>query len=757
MNQVEDRRSCGAGMESGAGMTSGAGSTSGSGSTSGLKATGSWVRGVVLACVSTASIAMADPPAGYYDSAAGLTGEALRLELHEIIDDHQRFPYTSSATDTWDIVAAANEDPSNSNNVLTIYRNKTALKSDHSSGTGWNREHSWPNSYGFSQDGSCNYPYTDCHQLFPADWGYNSSRGNNPYDDCLSGCTPLSVDGYPSLFNYRDGNGSFGTWEAWDLSKGDVARAMLYMSVRYEGGTHGSTGCSEPDLRLTDNRNLIISNTSSNYSPAYMGVISTLLEWHLADPPDDFERDRNDVVASYQGNRNPFVDHPEWVCEIWGCSGGDMTPPDAPTALVATGAACGIDLDWNDNGEVDLAGYHVYRATSSGGPYQRINGTLVNDSDFFDDSAAQGSSYWYLTTAVDLSGNESADSNIDSAMRDGTPCEVASTPWINEFHYDNTSTDTGEMIEIAGPAGTDLTGYSLVGYNGATSVIYDTVVLSGVLPNQQAGFGTAWFPFTGLQNGAPDGVALVDDQGVVIQFLSYEGSFVASGGPASGMMSEDVLVSESSATPIGHSLQLTGTGSSYDDFTWQAPMANTQGQPNTGQTFVAPSAIADCQGVDGIDVLTIYTNGSDVESGYTVVADAGDPLAFEIVKPAGMGNGKFLAHMNTGAPTAGTITTLPAQLGDMCFAALLPPFGSAAPVAVWNNIGKINRVGSSNFFGVSSADPARAPTTFYSVASVDLANMPIGSTWTLQAVILNPAATSPKGASVSDAIVLEIQ
>ena len=429
------------------------------------------------------TVALADPPPGYYDSATGLTGEALRLELHEIIDDHQRYPYTSSATDTWDIVAAANEDPSNSNNVLTVYRNKSADKDDHSSGTGWNREHSWPNSYGFSQDGSCNSAYTDCHQLFPADWGYNSSRGNNPYDECNTGCSSLSVDGFPTLFNFRSGDGpTTGRWDPWENRRGDVARAILYMSVRYEGGSHGGTGCTEPDLRLTDNRSLIVADASQNFSPAYMGVLSSLVDWHLSDPPDDFERTKNDVVFAFQGNRNPFVDHPEWVCEIWAC-GGDMVAPDPPTGLTASANECGIDLDWNDNSESDLAGYNVYRALAPSGSFAKINGVLVSQSDFVDTTAIPNVEYDYAVSAVDLSSNESANSSIDNATRPTDPCTEPGTPWINEFHYDNNSSDTGEGIEIAGPAGTDLAGWTLVGYNGANGTVYRTENLSGLLPN----------------------------------------------------------------------------------------------------------------------------------------------------------------------------------------------------------------------------------------------------------------------------------
>ena len=117
------------------------------------------------------------------------------------------------------------------------------------------------------------------------------------------------------------------------------------------------------------------------------------------------------------------------------------------------------------------------------------------------------------------------------------PAQAVGPPvFINEIHYDNTGTDAGEAIEIAGPAGTDLSGWTLVLYNGANGLSYTTTALSGTIPNQQGGFGTLSFtyPTNGLQNGSPDGIALVDNTGTVVQFLSYEGTFVAVGGPADG-------------------------------------------------------------------------------------------------------------------------------------------------------------------------------------------------------------------------------
>jgi hypothetical protein len=161
----------------------------------------------------------------------------------------------------------------------------------------------------------------------------------------------------------------------------------------------------------------------------------------------------------------------------------------------------------------------------------------------------------------------------------------AASVFFNEIHYDNTGTDTGEAIEIAGQAGTDLTGWSILLYNGNGGAVYDTINLSGIIMEQQNGFGTLYFSRAGIQNGAPDGLALIDSTSNVIQFLSYEGSFTAVGGAANGLMSTDIGVAESSSTPVGHSLQLIGTGTDSSDFTWAAAMANTFVAVNTGQTF----------------------------------------------------------------------------------------------------------------------------------------------------------------------------
>lgn len=158
--------------------------------------------------------------------------------------------------------------------------------------------------------------------------------------------------------------------------------------------------------------------------------------------------------------------------------------------------------------------------------------------------------------------------------------------WINEFHYDNTGTDAGEFIEIAGPAGLDLSGYSIELYSGSDGRVYNTRALSGILPDQSNGIGTLSFsyPTDGIQNGSPDGIALIDS-GTVLYFISYEGSFTATNGTAVGLTSTDIGVSEPANTPVGQSLQLTGTGRQYHDFSWSAPAAESPGGINAGQTI----------------------------------------------------------------------------------------------------------------------------------------------------------------------------
>jgi endonuclease/exonuclease/phosphatase family metal-dependent hydrolase len=161
--------------------------------------------------------------------------------------------------------------------------------------------------------------------------------------------------------------------------------------------------------------------------------------------------------------------------------------------------------------------------------------------------------------------------------------------WINEFHYDNSGADTGEFVEVvvADSVTTAPASIEIVLYNGSNGTSYGTHTLDTFTATAVSGFTIYDKAISGIQNGGPDGIALIDD-GSVVQFLSYEGDFTAADGPANGSTSTDIGVSEPGSTPAGQSLQLGGTGSSYPDFSWQAPASETPGAVNNGQTLNAP-------------------------------------------------------------------------------------------------------------------------------------------------------------------------
>ena len=242
----------------------------------------------------------------YYEDIIGVADmdpTSLRDELHILLDDHERFPYSSKTwTDTWDILEEAQAVPGDPNHIVDIYRNETFTVG------GWNkpynREHVWPKSYGFPVNDGYTDPHNDCHALFLSHAGYNSARSNKPFRNCESNCIEKpTVGGPPNLLSSQG-------WETWEGRRGDVARAIFYMDIRYEGGE--GAGSWEPNLVVTNNPALIKAS-SKHKKVAYMGLLSTLLEWHQEDPVDDWERQHNQVVYEYQGNRNPFVDNPQFA------------------------------------------------------------------------------------------------------------------------------------------------------------------------------------------------------------------------------------------------------------------------------------------------------------------------------------------------------------------------------------------------------------------------------------------------------------
>ena len=242
----------------------------------------------------TYGIVTSTAPVDYYNSAIGLSGDNLKQALRAIIAD-ESIVRAQTYADVTDILKEADQNPENSNQVWLVYTEQGRAKLDfqttaNNTGT-WNREHTFPRSRGgfnsISEDDdadgidiywvthadSIRHGNSDAHHIRAVDGPENSLRGNQHYGE----------------YNGPVGNaGSF---------KGDVARGVLYMEIRYNG------------LQIVNGYPDTVGS---------MGDLTTILNWHALDPADDFEMNRNNVVYTWQFNRNPLIDHPELVDYLWG-------------------------------------------------------------------------------------------------------------------------------------------------------------------------------------------------------------------------------------------------------------------------------------------------------------------------------------------------------------------------------------------------------------------------------------------------------
>lgn len=230
----------------------------------------------------------------YYVNTSGKSGEALKTALNNVLRGHVRFSYA----EVWDAISYTDEDPANTSNVILLYAGRSQAKTfragTSTSLDAWNREHVWAKSHGFPAESQ--YAHTDIHHLRPEDVSLNSTRGNKDFDN---GGTAISE----APANKTDSD----SFEPRAAVKGDVARMLFYMDVRYEGADDSGT----PDLEIPN-----VAPTGS--TAPQMGKLCTLVAWHLADPVDSFEQRRNNRIYELQKNRNPFIDNPQWVKAIYG-------------------------------------------------------------------------------------------------------------------------------------------------------------------------------------------------------------------------------------------------------------------------------------------------------------------------------------------------------------------------------------------------------------------------------------------------------
>ncbi|MEK0448076.1 MAG: hypothetical protein RL088_344 [Verrucomicrobiota bacterium] len=271
------------------------------------------MRGILLALLLFSARVFADPPPGYYTAATGLSGIPLKNALNGIIKNgHTVILYN-------DIIGPLKtiwQDPLNSSNMIYTYSGFSVPKSTPLDSSGWNREHLWPRSRGNGDQ--LGPDDSDLFHVVPADASVNTQRSNLYFDISSAADGGIVNPAHAEApGNSRDAD----SWEPLASQRGDIARAMFYMAVRYDG--------TEPN---TQDMELVGRSPTG----PQMGNLNTLLAWHAADPPDAAELARNDLIfTNYQHNRNPFIDHPEYAAAIWG-SGPGSTPIAQSTIGVET-------------------------------------------------------------------------------------------------------------------------------------------------------------------------------------------------------------------------------------------------------------------------------------------------------------------------------------------------------------------------------------------------------------------------------------
>lgn len=224
-----------------------------------------------------------------YSELAALDSSALLATLRQLMTDtHTRTSSYNDCRDMAELTDCENGDGTSINLIYTSYSSSWADWINNNS-QGWNREHVWPQSLGgFKTSG----PGADLHHVRPSDQKVNSVRGNMKYGNAEGGS---EVKGTSATKNALGGYKTGAYFEPLDNAKGDVARIILYMYVRY-GGDYSS--CSS------------VTNVFES--------VDVLLQWCALDPVDTWEMGRNEVVAAYQGNRNVFVDYPELAWLLFG-------------------------------------------------------------------------------------------------------------------------------------------------------------------------------------------------------------------------------------------------------------------------------------------------------------------------------------------------------------------------------------------------------------------------------------------------------
>lgn len=336
-------------------------------------------------------------PTGYYDGTVGLTGAALKTKLSQIITsghqtksyDNLYNGYPSTDSDNYyekdgSVLDIYSENPKGTDPYVYQHGSKQC-GSYKVEGDCYNREHIFPQGY-FN---SASPMVSDIHHIVPTDGKVNGYRSNFPFGK-VGSANFISENG-SKRGTSASPNYSGTVFEPIDEFKGDVARMILYFATRYES-----------KLSSFDDNDIL---TNSAFPGVEDWELAVFKEWHTNDPVSQREIDRNNAAYTYQGNRNPFIDHPEYVALIWGTTTPDTEAPSTPTNLIVTGSTSStISLSWTASTDnIMVATYDIY-----------LDGTLKTSSSSNSITVTglnPSTTYSFYVKAKDAAGNTSSQSN----------------------------------------------------------------------------------------------------------------------------------------------------------------------------------------------------------------------------------------------------------------------------------------------------------------------------------------------------------
>ena len=369
-------------------------------------------------------------PPGYYNAANGLNCQNLKSALSNIIangqitlvygqlDDIQMPVADTIRTDdgtgfiVWDIYSNNNAGPE----PFTFSMTQSAAGGFCGSttpaveGVCWNKEHTFPRAWFRNMDGTYPSPtQADMFNVRPTDSKINSRRANYPYSTVGAATyqfpTVGMYPGYPIppnpvLDKLGPSNATGVTvpiaFEPANAVKGDIARGYFYMMTRYENDIN-TWITTNPVAGIA----YVIDAANTTYPSFNLPYLKMLYDWHVADPVDAREIKRNDLVYSQQNNRNPYIDHPEYVYQVWQCTG---VIPVTIMDFTASKNNASVILKWQATNETNFKRYEVERSTDGNNFYKigEITGTNLSNYSFIDNNLPARSIAYYRLKIVDI-------------------------------------------------------------------------------------------------------------------------------------------------------------------------------------------------------------------------------------------------------------------------------------------------------------------------------------------------------------------